>query len=168
MATQEPEKETMPIDFYDAQGNVGEPYFVYVIQSGERSGGGTSCYFWFSSPKHFFSSLLANGDFWEWRSGWGDASGSLKNIVDSLSEPQLVLQQLDAYFSEEAVVHLYAWGTFDDLLSSDNPFCAEVRADFREKRSLEDDDDESGAAPSRAIDPEEIEDFLDFLAGSST
>jgi hypothetical protein len=45
-----------PIDFYDAQVNVGDSYFVYTIQGGSHSGGGVSCYFWFSSAEHFFQS----------------------------------------------------------------------------------------------------------------
>lgn len=158
-----------PIDFYDAQDNVGDSYFVYTIQGGPHSGGGVSCYFWFLSAEHFFQSLIAHGDFWEWGNDWEVASGEIKDIVSSSIDSEAIFEALNNYMSSNAGVTLYAWGAFEDMLSSDAPFCSEVRSDFRETR-LDQVDDESieNADVSRAISLNEMDNFYEFLAETPT
>jgi hypothetical protein len=154
-----------PIDFHDAQGNVGDSYFVYIIQGGAHSGGGVSCYFWFSSVEHFFQSLIAHGDFWDWSNDWEVALGDIKDIVSSTIDSETIFEVLCKYMSSNAGVTLYAWGAFKDLLYSDDPFCEEVRSDFRDAQLDQDDDEqEQGADAARAISPEEMDDFCEFLA----
>lgn len=162
-------KALPPIDFYDAQCNVGDSYFVYAIQGGAHSGGGASCYFWFSSAEHFFQSLIAHGDFWEWSNGWEIASRDIKDIVKSSIDSEIILEALSNHMSSNAGVTLYAWGAFEKLISGDDPFCLEVRSDFRESR-LDQQDDElvEEADAARAISPDEVDDFCDFLAETPT
>lgn len=158
-----------PIDFHDAQGNVGDSYFVYAIQGGAHSGGGVSCYFWFSSSEHFFQSLIAHGDFWDWGNDWEVASGDIKDIVSLSIDSETIFEALCKYMSSNAGVTLYAWGAFEDLLSSDDPFCEEVRSDFRDTQLNEDDDEqEQETDAARAISPEEMDDFCEFLAETPT
>jgi hypothetical protein len=50
-----------------------------------------------------------------------------------------------------------------------NPFCAELRSDFRDTQLDQDDDEqEQEADAARAISPEELEDFCEFLAETPT
>jgi hypothetical protein len=158
-----------PIDFYKAQVNAGDSYFVYTIQGSGHSGGGVSCYFWFSSVEHFFQSLIAHGDFWEWGNGWEVAFRDVTDILSASIDSETILQALCKYMSSNAGVTLYAWGAFEDLLSSDDPFCAEVRSDFRDTQLDQDEfEQEQEADAARAISPEEIEDFCEFLAETPT
>jgi len=158
-----------PIDFYDAQVNVGDSYFVYTIQGGSHSAGGVSCYFWFSSAEHFFQSLIAHGDFWEWGNDWEVASREIKDIVNSSTDSESIFEALDDYLSSNAGVTLYAWGAFEDLLSGNDPFCSEIRSDFRESRMDEDDDGlAEDADAARAISLDEMDDFCEFLAETPT
>lgn len=162
-------KTLPPIDFHDAQGNVGDSYFVYTIQGGAHSGGGVSCYFWYSAAEHFFQSLIAHGDFWDWGNDWEVALGDIKGIVNSSIDSETTFQALRKYMFSNAGVNLYAWGAFEDLLCSDDPFCAEVRSDFRDAQlDLDDDEQEQEAIAARAISPEEIDDFCEFLAETPT
>jgi hypothetical protein len=71
--------------------------------------------------------------------------------------------------SFNAGVTLYAWGEFEDLLSSDDPFCAEVRSDFRDTQLDQGDDEQAQEADAaRAISPEEMDDFFEFLTETPT
>jgi hypothetical protein len=158
-----------PINFYDAQENVGDSYFIYTIQEGDQSGGGVSCYFWFLSAEHFVQSLLAHGDFWEWGNGWEVALRDIKGIVSSSIELDTMFEALSDYMWSNAGVTLYSWGAYEDLLSGDDPFCSEVRSDFRGGRIDEDDDESVEEANStRAISLDEMEDFCEFLAQTPT
>lgn len=156
------------IDFYDAQGNVGSPYFVYIIDQGEHAGGGTSCYFWFESPVHFFRSLEAHGDFWEWRDGWDTASTGLKTLIHSSNDPEVVFSALNDFMRMNAGATLYHWGAFDDLISGDDPFCTEVRGEFRENQLLADEEEESDSDTklTRAISTAELGAFCEFLSAT--
>jgi hypothetical protein len=162
-------KATPPIDFHDAQGNAGDSYFIYIIQVGAHSGGGASCYFWFSSAEHFFQSLIAHGDFWDWGNGWEVASRDIKDIVSASTESETIFEALNQYMSSTADLTLYAWGVFEDLLYGDDPFCSEVRSDFRETR-MDQDDDQAVEDPdaARVISQDEIDDFCEFLADTPT
>lgn len=158
-----------PIDFQDAQGNVGDSYFVYTIQGGDYSGGGVSCYFWFSSAEHFFQSLIAHGDFWDWRNDWLVSVRDIKDIVSSSIDSETIFQALCKYMSSNAGVTLFAWGEFEDLLSSDDPFCAEARSDFRDTQLDQDgEEQEQEADAAREISPEELDDFCEFLSETPT
>ncbi len=54
-------------------------------------------------------------------------------------------------------------------LSGDDPFCSEVRSDFRETRPDQDDDEQvQEAHAARAISLEEMDDFCDFHAETPT
>ena len=155
-------KATPPIEFYDAQGNVGDSYFVYTIQGGAHSGGGVSCYFWFSSAEHFFHSLIAHGVFWDWGNSWEIASRDIKDIVSSSTDSETIFKGISHYLSSNAGVTLYAWGAFEDLLSGDDPFCSEIRSDFREFRIDQDDDGSAeDADAARAISLDEMDDFCE-------
>ena len=158
-----------PIDFYDAQGNIGDSYFVYTVQGGSQGGGGVSCFFWFLSAEHFFQSLIVHGDFWQWGNDWEIASKDIEEIVSSSIDSETIFKTLSKYLSSNAGVTLYAWGSFDDLVSSDDPFCSEVRSDFRETRLDQGDDESMDAAyVNRAISPDEMDDFFEFLAETPT
>ena len=123
------------IDFFEAQQNVGSDYFMYIIQDGVVSGGGTSCYFWYSSPSQMLNCIKNYIDFWSWRDGPEESSRVLAAIIDgapnavSLSDD--LRQDLDKYMKQNAGIHLWSWGRFSDLCTSSDIFCEDVRREFR-------------------------------------
>lgn len=124
------------IDFLDAQSNVGAPYFLFTIQEGASAGGGVSCYFWFESPEQLIGSIKNQMDFWTWGNGCDEASVALAKIIDTYKSPTSLDDKLRSNLSEytrrHAAVHLWAWGTFEDLCSGFDPFSIETRSEFRE------------------------------------
>ena len=158
-------------DFSEAQFRISEEYFLYIIESGEHAGGGTSCYFWFDSFQQLLDSIKENYDFWEWGNDF--VEDDLNRIIgDSGSVSELseeVKSELSAYMHENAGIILYYWGKFSDLCSGSSAFCVEVRADFRsfieddKCHSAEAEGDDGGAHLSRPISPEEVDAFVRFL-----
>jgi hypothetical protein len=158
-------------DFSDAQFRDSEEYFLYVIESGEHAGGGTSCYFWFESFAQLLESIKENYDFWEWQNDFvGDDLNKIIGDSGSVSELNEELKsELGAYMHENAGIILYYWGKFSGLCSGLSEFCIEVRADFRS--SIEDDECHSAEAEgedgradlSRPISLEEVDAFVRFL-----
>ena len=160
-------------DFYDAQSYGGDNYFLYIIQEGEHEGGGTSCYFWFSSPSQLLASIKNHMDFWEWAEGWEEASAKLAEIIDSHADAtslgDKLVSQLDHYAYENAGIKLWALGTFEDLCSGHDAFCVEARTDFRGNGDWDDENsDEANGDPSRPISEDEIDEFIEFLGRTAT
>jgi hypothetical protein len=165
------------IDFYQAQGNVGDSYFLYTIQDGEHSGGGVSCFFWFKSAKQLLDSIRTSMDFWEWRDGFDQASIDLSKIIDSFENAEILdqrlLSKLSDYTHKNAGIHLWERGTLEQLYSGYEPFSSETRREFREccgkNDQFSDGFDEGNRL--RLTDPIldiEKDLFLDFLAKSPT
>lgn len=97
------------------------------------------------------------------------ALGDIKDIVSSSIDSETIFESLCKYMSSNAGVTLYAWGEFEDLLSSDDPFCAEVRSDFRDTQLDQDyDEKEQEADAARAISPGEMDEFCESLAETPT
>jgi hypothetical protein len=170
-------KESEDRDFYDAQGFGDGEYFMYVIEDEDRGGGGTSCYFWFSSPAQLLNAIKKHMDFWECREGWEVASRDLAEIIDkhpnAMKLDEGLRAELSGYVTEHASIHIYAWGTFNELCTGEDDFCREVRKDFR----VWDDEDEEceqtvdvdkNTDSSRPIGGDETADFIEFLNNSPT
>ena len=111
---QQPQDSNYGIDFFEAQNNVGDTYFLFTIQEGASAGGGVSCYFWYESPEQLLSSIKKRMDFWNWGNGFDVASAALVKIIDahknSSSLDSNLLSELSDYSHRNAGVHLWAWG----------------------------------------------------------
>lgn len=173
--------DTAGISFEDSQNNVGDKYFIYIIDGNAH----VSCFFWFSSPDQLLNSIINYMDFWQWDNGSDEALDDLTNIIQKhpdATELNYELQrELSEYMEGHAGITLYEWGTFDDLCSSDDSFCEEIRSDFREYQAEmsddydedEEDEDEDERDPneelddlpdsSRPISDEEMDSFCDYL-----
>lgn len=169
-----PEIENSAIDFDTARCSSGE-YFMYVIQNGEHSGGGTSCYFWFSSPAQLLNSIKHHMDFWEWRDGWEKASDDLTKIIDIYGTQKLsdgLRADIDDYIYKNAHLNIYGWGSLSDLTTSDGKLFADIRKDFREEAIHRDNEnDETGvdaAKSSRPISLDEMASFIEFISTEPT
>ncbi len=167
-------------NFHDAQGfRKRDQYFIYVIEDGDRGGGGISCYFWFSSPAQLLNAIKKHMDFWECSDGWEEASRELAEIIDNhpdaLRLDDGLRAELSGYVTEHASIHLYAWGTFKELCAGEDDFCRQVRTDFREGLGWDDDyddeehsDDQANVDSSRPIAVDETAGFIEFLNNSPT
>lgn len=168
------------IDFYEAQGNIGDSYFLYISQNPETDP--VSCYFGFSSAEQLLNSLVQHLDFWEWSEGSEEASEAMKKIIasdpDAVNLSDQLLSRLNEYTKHHASLYLIAWGKFDDLCVSSDPFCEVVRIEFRESVDnwdYDEDPDESEDAVdenttdlSRPIDAAEIDEFIEYLSQTPT
>jgi hypothetical protein len=154
-------------DFYDAQYREKEEYFVCIDQPGEHAGGGTTCYFWFSSPAQLLNSIKNHMDFWEWSDGWADAAEHLAKIIEwHATENTLtddLLTQLDAYVYEHAGIIILKWGTLKELFSGNDSFFREARRDFREQ--FDADENKPNRDATRSIGKRQQEAFIEYLCG---
>ena len=165
------------IDFYEAQQNAGDSYFLFTIQEGESAGGGVSCYFWFSSFEQLINSIRLHMDFWNWRNGFDEASKALSKIIDAHKESDILdsklLSKLNEYSQKNAGVRLWEWGTYEDLCSGHEPFSLETRSEFRDWCNETDqfsyvtnaDDGLTNTDPITAIEQDL---FLEYLAQTPT
>ncbi len=159
------------INFYDAQSNVGDEYYIFTIDN-PGGGSGVSCYFGFSTARQLLNCFKNHADFWNWSDGSEIASEEIASIIDSHANPESLESDLefalDKYMQENAGVHLYSWGKFEDLCSSEDHFCAEVRTEFRESVNSWDDDEndentDDEKDQSRPIEAGELDSFIDYL-----
>ena len=165
------------IDFYEAQQNVGDSYFLFTIQKGETAGGGVSCYFWFESFEQMINSIRLHMDFWDWENGFDEASKVISQIIDTYKEssslePKL-LSKLNEYCEKHAGVHLWECGTYEDLCLGQEPFSLETRSEFREWCHETDQfsyvtDEADGVTKTDPISEIEQDLFLEFLAQTPT
>ena len=73
-------------------------------------------------------------------------------------------------------VYLWAWGSFKDLCSDNDPFCVETRSEFRDwcestgqvSYTSESGEDVSGVNPSEPIDAIELDLFKEYLSQTPT
>lgn len=168
------------IDFEEAQENPGSAYFLFTIQDGASSGGGASCYFWYDSPEQLLNSIKSHMDFWNWGNGIENASLAIAKIIDKYDNPyaldNMLLSELSDYSHRNAGVHLWAWGTFEDLCSDYDPFCVETRTEFRDwcestgqvSYTSESGEEVSGVNPSEPIDEIELDLFKEYLSQTPT
>ena len=165
------------IDFYDAQQNVGDPFFLFTIQLGGVTGGGVSCYFWYESAEQLLNSIKNHLDFWNWHNGTEKASAEISKIIDSYKKPGSLDSELRSMLSDythkNAGVHFWAWGSFGNLCYDQSPFSIETRREFREWCEetdqfsfIENAEDELKATD--AILDIELNLFKDFLSQSPT
>ena len=171
---------TTGIDFWTAQEDPGNAYFLFTIQDGAYSGGGTSCYFWYDSEEQLLNSIKSHMDFWNWGNGFDDAAVALAKIIDAYDSPNSLdnklLSELSDYSHRNAGVHLWAWGTFTNLCSGDDSFCVETRSEFRdwcEKTGQVAHTSDSGEEvsmdnPSASIDEIELDLFKEYLSQTPT
>jgi hypothetical protein len=155
--------EVEPIDFYESQTDAGKPIFIYTIDSNAH----VSCYFWFDSYCQLLASIIEHGDFWHWNADWSDAKRALTDIIEKYPENIDVnddlMSELQDYMLENANIHLYAWGTFEELCTGDDEFSKEVREEFREAYSENYEDEEDETEPTSEITETELDDFLQYL-----
>lgn len=171
--------DTAGISFEDSQNNVGDKYFMYIIDGGAH----VSCFFWFSSSEQLLNSIMNYMDYWQWGNGFEEALQDLSGIIlkhpDAIELKYELQSELSKYMEKHAGITLYGWGTFDDLCNSDDSFCEEIRCDFREyQRDMNDDyeDDEEDEDErdqneelddlpdsSRPISDDELDSFCDYL-----
>lgn len=168
------------IDFLDAQENVGSAYFLFTIQDGATAGGGTSCYFWYDSSEQLLDSIKSRMDFWNWGNRFDDASVALAKIIDTEENPcaldNKLLSRLSDYSHRNAGVHLWAWGTFQDLCSGDDHFSLETRSEFREwcqeaglvSNTSESGEEGSAFSPTEPINEIELDLFKEYLSQTPT
>ena len=168
------------IDFEEAQENPGSAYFLFTIQYGKSSGGGTSCYFWYDTAEQLLKSIKTHMDFWHWGNGFENACLALTKIIDKYDNPNALdhklLSDLSDYSHRNAGVYLWAWGSFKDLCSDNDPFCVETRSEFRDwcestgqvSYTSESGEDVSGVNPSEPIDAIELDLFKEYLSQTPT
>jgi len=152
-------------DFYEAQANIGDPYFMYVIDEGVN-GGGTSCFLGFESAPQLLNALQIHLDFWQWRNDPETAQRAVAKMIAADVDPYALSETLrvkvSAYMRKHAGVHLGAWGRFDDLCASADRFSSEIRKEFRASDTHESDSPEPNL--QRRISGDEFDAFCDYLA----
>lgn len=167
--------EDLGRDFFEAQVRDSEQeYFIYIEVEPEPPGEGFNYYFWFSSPRQLLNSIINNMGTWDWlwRIEYDEAAAALRSIIDTHNDATLLPDELRSslgkYIYENSGIHLYAWGTFKQLCSSDSGFCMEIRSDFRDQVwDAESCEDAEALSTSRPITADEQEAFLDFLHQTS-
>ena len=156
-------------DFYSAQSEVGDPYFMYVIDHG-MNGGGSSCYFWFTSPTQLRHALHHHLDFWTWADELEDAEHHVADILKDAQGGEILTNTLRAklndYFRRHAGFEIWAWGRFEDLCTQATEVFADIRREFRE--TVLDPDVEMEGSLDAPIAVEELSDFCDYLAAIPT
>jgi hypothetical protein len=158
-------KKIKPISFESSQGNLGDDYYVYIIDLN----GHVSCFFWFDTISQFIASIAAYGDFWMWGNDWTKAKEKLESIVKLVQSNEISdekgMNMIAKYMGENAGLSLYAWGSFSQLCNGNDEFSKEIRSDFRNSTCEEDGcDNDIG----NSISIKEVEEFLEYLAGIPT
>ena len=167
-ADEEPKNQS-DRDFYSAQSHVGDPYFMYVIDHG-INGGGSSCYFWFTSPAQLRQALRNHLDFWTWRDGLEHAERHVAGLLKA--EPigevftDALCAKLNDYLRRQAGFEIRAWGRFENLCNQAADVLADIRREFRE--TALDPDLETDQSLDAPITLEELPDFCDYLAAIPT